>query len=113
LVVFIDAHRQRKVKLRDAIENRDKLDVAALSLADCRALATRMCEHGQRLGARCVFLDQIERHKRFHRIAGGVTEQVNQRRYRHAEEALAPGTPSSLATSEVVLTLSSAKRLGY
>lgn len=72
-----------------------------------------MCEHGQRLSARCGFLEQIERHKRFHRMAGNAAKRVNQRYHRQAEEDLANGTPFLQATSEGVLTLSSAKRLGY
>ncbi|MBT9550987.1 MAG: CZB domain-containing protein [Hydrogenophaga sp.] len=111
--VFIDAHRQWKVKLRDAIESRDKVDVAALSRDDCCALGKWIYGDGQRLSARSGFVDLIERHKHFHRVAGGVAEMVNQRHYRQAEDALAPGTPFSQATSEVVLALSSAKRLGF
>ena len=111
--VFIDAHRQWKVKLRDAIENHAQVDVAALSRDDCCALGKWIYGDGQRLGARAGFVDLIGRHKRFHSVAGGVAEMINHRRYRQAEEALAPGTPFSQATSEVVLTLSSAKRLGF
>ena len=111
--VFIDAHRQWKVKLRDAIENRDKVDVAALSRDDCCALGKWIYGDGQRLSARSGFVDLIERHQRFHRVAGSVAAMVNQRHFRQAEDALAPGTPFSQATSEVVLALSSAKRLGF
>jgi len=46
-------------------------------------------------------------------VAGGLAELVNQRHYRQVEDALAPGTPFSVATSDVVLALSSAKRLGF
>ena len=111
--VYIDAHRQWKVKLRDAIENRDKVDVSTLSRDDCCALGKWIYGDGQRLAGRETFTELIERHKRFHQVAGGVAEKINQRQYREAEEALAPGTPFSQATSEVVLALSSAKRLGF
>ena len=111
--VYIDAHRQWKVKLRDAIENREEVDAATLSRDDCCALGKWIYGEGQRLGGRETFTQLIERHKHFHQVAGGVAEQINQRRYREAEDALAPGTPFSAATSAVVLTLSSAKRLGF
>jgi methyl-accepting chemotaxis protein len=111
--VYIDAHRQWKVKLRDAIESRGKVDVATLSRDDCCALGQWIYGDGQRLSARPGFIDLIGRHKRFHSVAGGVAELINQRHYRQAEDALAPGTPFSAATSEVVLALSSAKRLGF
>ena len=111
--VYIDAHRQWKVKLRDAIENREKVDAATLVRDDCCALGKWIYGDGQRLAGRETFSELIERHKRFHQVAGGVAEKINQRQYREAEEALAPGTPFSAATSAVVLTLSSAKRLGF
>ncbi len=110
---YIDAHRQWKVKLRDAIENRDKVDAATLVRDDCCALGKWIYGDGQRLSGRATFSDLIERHKRFHQVAGGVAEQINRRQYREAEDALAPGTPFAAATSAVVLTLSSAKRLGF
>jgi len=111
--VYIDAHRQWKVKLRDAIENREKVDVATLSRDDCCALGKWIYGDGQRLGGRETFMQLVERHKRFHTVAGGVAEKINHRQYREAEDALAPGTAFSQATSDVVLTLSTAKRLGF
>ncbi len=110
---YIDAHRQWKVKLRDAIESRASVDAATLSRDDCCALGKWIYGDGQRLAGRSTFTELIERHQHFHRVAGGVAEQINRRQYREAEEALAPGTPFSQATSQVVLTLSSAKRLGF
>jgi methyl-accepting chemotaxis protein len=111
---IIDAHRQWKVKLRDAIESRSTVDTATLSRDDCCALGKWVYGDGQqRLGGRASFSELIERHKHFHRVAGSVGEQINQRRYREAEEALAPGTPFADATSAVVLVLSSAKRMGF
>ena len=47
------------------------------------------------------------------RCSGQVGTLVNEGRYEQAEDALAPGTPFSNATSDVVLVLSSAKRLGF
>ena len=111
--VYIDAHRQWKVKLRDAIENRQTVDAATLVRDDCCALGKWIYGDGQRLAGRETFSELIARHKHFHQVAGGVAEKINLRQYREAEEALAPGTPFSAATSAVVLTLSSAKRLGF
>ena len=111
---MIDAHRQWKVKLRDAIENRARVDAATLSRDDCCALGKWIHGEGrQRLGGRAGFVELLERHKRFHTVAGSVAEQINGRRYRDAEDALAPGTPFAEATSAVVLVLSSAKRVGF
>ncbi|MBL8387619.1 MAG: CZB domain-containing protein [Hydrogenophaga sp.] len=112
--VMIDAHRQWKVKLRDAIESRERVDTATLSRDDCCALGKWIYGEGsQRLGGRHSFNELIERHKRFHSVAGGVGELINRRAYREAEDALAPGTSFATATSDVVMVLSSAKRLGF
>ena len=110
---FIDAHRQWKVKLRDAIELHQKVDTATLCRDDCCALGKWIYGDAQRLQGRQTFVDLVENHKRFHTVAGSVGELINQRRYREAEDALASGTPFAAATSGVVMVLSTAKRLGF
>jgi len=110
---IIDAHRQWKVKLRQAIEDRSRVDTATLSRDDCCALGKWIYGDGQRLAERPTFSALVGRHAHFHRVAGQVGELINQRRMREAEDALAPGTAFAQATSEVVSTLSSAKRLGF
>jgi methyl-accepting chemotaxis protein len=110
---IIDAHRQWKVKLRQAIEDRSRVDTATLSRDDCCALGKWIYGDGQRLAERPTFSALVGRHAHFHRVAGQVGELINQRRMREAEDALAPGTAFAQATSEVVSALSSAKRLGF
>lgn len=110
---FIDAHRQWKVKLRDAIESRASVDAVKLARDDCCSLGQWIYGDGKRLNERPGFVDLINGHKRFHQVAGEVAVLINQGRYRQAEDALAPGTAFSTATSGVVLALSSAKRLGF
>lgn len=55
----------------------------------------------------------VARHAEFHSVAGAVGTLINQHHYHQADAALAAGTPFAQATSEVVLCLSSAKRLGF
>jgi methyl-accepting chemotaxis protein len=110
---IIDAHRQWKVKLRDAIEHGAQVDVATLSRDDCCALGKWIYGEGGRFAGRHRFDALCEKHKHFHQVAGRVGETINQRRYEEAEEELAPGTGFALASSEVVLELASAKRLGF
>ena len=38
---------------------------------------------------------------------------INDSRYSQAEDALAPNTPFAVATNDVVMVLSAAKRLGF
>jgi len=110
---IIDAHRQWKVKLREAIESRVKVDTATLCRDDCCVLGKWIYGDGQRLAGRASFTELIARHKTFHQVAAKVGELINQSSYRQAEEALVAGTPFAQATSEVAMVLSSAKRLGF
>jgi methyl-accepting chemotaxis protein len=110
---MIDGHRQWKVKLRNAIEERASIDVATLQRDDCCALGKWVYGEGkQRFSDRPNFMQLVERHKTFHRVAGQVGELINQKEYLRAEEAVAPGTPFATATREVVQVLSAAKRMG-
>lgn len=110
---IIEGHRQWKVKLRQAIDERAQVDVASLSRDDCCALGQWIYGDGQRLSARPSFTTLVARHAAFHQVAGGVGQLINDRQYERAQDALAPGTPFSQATSEVVQVLASIKRLGF
>ncbi|MDP2677855.1 MAG: methyl-accepting chemotaxis protein [Rhodoferax sp.] len=110
---IIDGHRQWKVKLRDAIENGDKVDVATLSRDDCCSLGKWIHADGQRLRERTSFTALVSNHTRFHQVAGQVGQLINDKRYEQAIDALAPNTPFTTATSDVVMVLSAAKRLGF
>jgi methyl-accepting chemotaxis protein len=110
---IIDGHRQWKVKLREAIETGDKVDVAALSRDDCCGLGKWIYGDGQRLRGRASFTALVNNHAHFHQVAGQVGQMINDGRYGQAEDALAPNTPFSIATSDVVMVLSAAKRLGF
>ena len=109
----IDGHRQWKVKLREAIEKGEKVDVESLSRDDCCSLGKWIHGDGQRLRERMTFSTLVEKHARFHRVAGQVGELINQGQFNQAEDALAHGTAFSSATSEVVIVLSGVKRLGF
>ncbi len=110
---IIDAHRQWKLKLREAIENGEIVDTKTLTRDNCCSLGKWIYGDGQRLRERTLFQDLIVKHAHFHQVAGQVGELINSRQYIQAEDALASGTPFSKATSEVVLVLSTAKRLGF
>ncbi len=110
---IMDGHRQWKVKLRDAIDSGDKVDVATLSRDDCCGLGKWIYADGQRLRERSSFTELVNHHAHFHQVAGQVGQLINEGRYRQAEDALAPGTPFAEATSAVVQVLSAAKRMGF
>jgi len=110
---IIDGHRQWKVKLRDAIDTGDKVDVATLSRDDCCGLGKWIYGDGQRLRERVSFTTLVSKHANFHQVAGQVGQLINDSRYGQAEDALAPNTPFAVATNDVVMVLSAAKRLGF
>lgn len=110
---IIDAHRQWKVKLRQAIEERTIVDVETLSRDDCCALGKWIYGDGKRLSQRPNFVELVGRHRHFHKVAGEIGTLINQKRMREAEDSLAPGTMFAKATADVVSTLSAAKRLGF
>jgi methyl-accepting chemotaxis protein len=110
---IIDGHRQWKVKLRDAIEAGDQVDAATLSRDDCCSLGKWIYADGQRLSGRASFTALVSNHARFHKVAGEVAQLINAGRSHEAEDALAPDTPFTTATSDVVMVLSAAKRLGF
>ena len=68
---------------------------------------------GQRLSGRASFTALVGKHAHFHQVAGQVGQLINEGHYEEAADALAPNTPFTQATSEVVLVLSAAKRLGF
>ncbi|MDD4944974.1 MAG: methyl-accepting chemotaxis protein, partial [Rhodoferax sp.] len=110
---IIDGHRQWKVKLRDAIESGDKVDVATLSRDDCCGLGQWIYADGQRLRGRASFTALVAKHANFHTVAAEVGTLINTGRFEQAIDALAPNTAFTQATSEVVSVLSAAKRLGF
>ena len=69
-------------------------------------------DHGALSPTRCLRISHVPWCS-FHQVAGQVGGLATQKRYREAESALAPDTPFSAATSEVVLVLSTVKRLGF
>ncbi|HJV75632.1 MAG TPA: methyl-accepting chemotaxis protein, partial [Noviherbaspirillum sp.] len=75
---IIDAHRQWKAKLRDAIENRDKVDVKTLTRDDCCALGKWIYSDGQRFKERGTFTTLVSKHAHFHKEAGQVGHLINQ-----------------------------------
>jgi len=110
---IIDGHRQWKVKLREAIETGESVDVATLSRDDCCALGKWIYGDGQRLRERASFIALLDNHAHFHQEAGLVGQLINAGRYRQAEDALASQTPFATATADVVKVLSAVKRMGF
>ena len=110
---MFEAHRQWKVKLRDAIDSEEAVDTDKLSRDDCCALGQWLYGPGQRWSHGPRFEELLTRHKHFHQLAGQVGTQINRKDFAQASAALGVGTPFSRATREVLQVLSAVKRLGF
>ena len=107
----IDAHRQWKVKLRQAIAHRDTLDAETIGRDDCCQLGQWLHGAGERrFGRQALFGDLVDSHAEFHRAAGNVAKTINRGDYRQAESLIESGTPFAQASSDVTTLLSQAKR---
>jgi hypothetical protein len=62
---------------------------------------------------RASFTALVNNHARFRPVAGEVALLINAGRSHEAEDELAPDTPFTAATSDVVMVLSASKRLGF
>lgn len=107
----IEAHRQWKVKLRQAIASHSHLDVATISRDDCCALGKWIYGvGGSRFGGSPTFAALREQHGRFHQVTGGVAGEINAGRFEQAEDLIGPRSQFAQVSTEVITLLIDAKR---
>ena len=107
----INAHRQWKVKLRQAIAKKEKLDAETICRDDRCPLGRWIHgDGGQRWGSRPVFVDLLARHADFHRAAGDVARRINAGAYAEAERLVGSGSVFAEVSVEVATLLTRAKR---
>ena len=98
----IKAHAEWKMKFRDAISGKKRLDAAAIS-------ADNVCPLGQWLHgeAKATYGKLVSdgnctaRHAAVHKEAGKIAAAINAGRYAEAEAMMSGGTPYSEVSSEV------------
>lgn len=107
----IDAHRQWKVRLRQAISEHARLDAETICRDDRCVLGRWLYgEGGQRWGSRPTFRNLLERHAEFHQEAGKVARQINAGMYEDAERLIGSGSRFAGVSTEVSTLLTQAKR---
>ncbi|MDD0809322.1 methyl-accepting chemotaxis protein [Curvibacter sp. RS43] len=107
----IEAHRQWKVKLRAAIENRSQLDADTISCDDRCPLGQWLHGRGgQRFGGKPSFVALLEEHKGFHLAAGNVARRINAGAMADAQRMLGAGSEFAKASTSVTTALSRIKR---
>ncbi|MDD0838090.1 methyl-accepting chemotaxis protein [Curvibacter sp. HBC61] len=107
----IEAHRQWKVKLRAAIEQRSQLDAQTISCDDRCPLGQWLHGRGgQRFGGKPSFVALLEEHKGFHLAAGDVARRINAGALDDAQRMLGAGSAFAKASNAVTTALSRIKR---
>jgi methyl-accepting chemotaxis protein len=107
----IQAHRQWKVKLRQAIAKHERLDADTICRDDACPLGRWLHgPGGARWGGKPSFVELVDRHAGFHRAAGAVARQINAGDYERAERLIGAGSDFARASTEVTTLLTRAKR---
>jgi methyl-accepting chemotaxis protein len=107
----IAAHRDWKVKLRQAIAEQGKLDADAVCRDDRCPLGRWLHGDGQRRwGSQPSFVALVGKHAAFHEAAGEVARRINSGQYEQAERLIGSGSKFALASTEVSTLLTQAKR---
>jgi methyl-accepting chemotaxis protein len=107
----IQAHRQWKVKLRQAIAKHERLDADTICRDDACPLGRWLHgPGGARWGNKPSFVELVDRHAGFHRAAGAVARQINAGDYERAERLIGAGSDFARASTEVTTLLTRAKR---
>lgn len=98
----IAAHAEWKTKFRIAIEKRDKLDAASISLDNKCPLGQWL--HGEAKGKYAALKSHgacVAKHAEFHKFAGEVAKAINAGKYAEAEAMIGGGTSFSTASTAV------------
>lgn len=107
----IEAHRQWKVKFRQAIANHNQLDPHAICQDDQCALGKWIHGPGEALwGGRPLFVELVEKHAKFHASAGAVAQAINDQQYQSAEQLIDSGSNFARISVDVSTLLTQAKR---
>ncbi len=107
----IAAHRQWKVKLRQAIADHQRLDAETICRDDQCPLGKWIHgPGGAKWGKKPLFTELLQKHAEFHVTAGGVAKRINASDYAQAEHLIASGSRFTEVSTEVATILSRAKR---
>jgi hypothetical protein len=107
----IEKHAEWKLKFRMAISKQEAMDVVTISKDDCCELGKWL--HGDskaKLGKFASHSDCMGKHAIFHVEAGKVAKTINAKKYAEAEAMLGVGTPYTVASSAVAVTIMRLKK---
>jgi hypothetical protein len=107
----IAAHSEWKTKFRLAIQKKEQLDAASISLDNKCPLGQWL--HGDANGQYARLASYggcLAKHAEFHRCAGTVAKAINAGNYTEAEAMLASGTPYAAASNAVGIAIMSLRK---
>ena len=106
----IQQHVEWRIKLRNAIQKQDKLDVSIVSCHDCCELGKWLQGAGKaQYGTLPSFSECVSKHTAFHAEAGKVAATINQQQYAKAEEMLHHDATFSRTSSAVSVAITRLK----
>lgn len=111
LTTAIQAHGEWKLKLRGAIQKKEQLDAAAISVDNKCPLGQWL--HGEAkksFGALKSYQDCVTKHAAFHQEASKVAATINKADYTAATAMLEGGTTYAAASSAVGGAIMALKR---
>ncbi|MBL8276800.1 MAG: cache domain-containing protein [Pelomonas sp.] len=107
----IGAHRDWKVRLRQAIADHDRLDAETICRDDQCPLGRWLHGDGERRWrGRPTFVALVDKHAQFHQAAGDVARRINGGQYEQAERLIGSGSTFARISTEVATLLTQAKR---
>jgi methyl-accepting chemotaxis protein len=97
--------------LRQAIADKSHLDADTICRDDKCPLGQWLHGDGERQwGSKPRFVELLDKHAQFHKVAGGVARQINQGQYAQAEKLIGAGSEFAQVSTEVATLLTKAKR---
>lgn len=106
------AHADWKVKLRQAIENKEQVDVETLAMDNVCMLGKWLYDEGtqQQLAGIEAYRECVHNHAHFHLEAAKVAREINRGNYDRASELLTLGHPYAQASADVAMSLHELRR---
>lgn len=102
----VTAHAEWKIKLRGAIQKKERLDASSISSDRCCPLGEWLHGEGRQKFAKHPSHGAcLAKHADFHRQAGVVAGAINQGRYAEAEAMLVNGSSYMTASSAVAMAI--------
>jgi len=96
----IEAHAMWKLKFRNAISNKETLDVETISKDNCCELGKWLYGDAKsKFNKLTSYAECIQKHANFHTEAGKVAKTINAKDYTKAQAMIDAGTPFAAASS--------------